>query len=337
MPIPFSIDPDALECDLTDLSLSITTHRRVIQEWRRHGVLVHSHGPLKDSAIFKKIEALPQEFRKMWKSALVSTRRKQSTKIWDGLFPGTELQDLLPVSNEFRLALFDTTRAVIVGGVDSAECSRIVPELGNMEICKLHSVNESFYFAEAARTANRVLNVGDNCATEWRDRYSSHITQADHIAVVDRYILANHNWRLRKNEISGLHRLLDNCFSRSKEKKVNVKLLCAVQNNNSTLSSDEILEINLFCNDIASRYSGGGIRQISFFVLPDKDFSKIAHERYVRSDYTIFGMDSGLDVFGGLLAKKSSVVWRHDTAESLHFNQQEAALQLNVLVNRQLI
>lgn len=336
MLIDFSIDPEALDCDLSDISLSIATHRRVIQEWRKHGLLVHSNGALKDSAIFKKIESLPQECRKAWKSALASTKRRQATTVWDGLFPNSNLQELAPVSNQFRLALLDATRAVIVGGLDASASSRIEPLLGNMEICKFHSVNESSFFSQAARTSTRVLNVGDNCAAEWKERYSSHLIQADNITVVDRYIFSNHIRRLRNNEISGLHRLLDNCFLRAREKKVNVKLFCAIQNSGTTLSSSELNEINYFFNDLTCRYSGGGIRQIDFYLHSDKNFSKIAHERYIRSDYTIFGMDSGLDAFGGVSAKKSAIVWRHDTAESTHFGQQEAALHLNALVNNQL-
>lgn len=337
MPVPFSIDPDALEFDGSDASLSIAMHRRVIQEWRRHGVLIHSHGPLKDSAILKKIEALPQECRKMWKSALVYTRRRQASKEWDGLFPNADLLDLLPVSHEFCLALFDTTRAVVVGGLSSTESSRIEPALAGMEICKLHAVSESLHFTKAEKTATRVLNAGDNCSVEWKERYHSHLIQADNISIVDRYILANHNWRVANNEISGLHRLLDNCFSRPRDKKVNVKLFCAIQNANPTPSSSELVEINNFFLDLSTRYSAGGIRQIDCYVLTDKKFSGVAHERYVRSDYTIFGIDGGLDVFGGTVAKKSSVVWRHDTAESSHFGSAEAALQLNALVSRQLV
>jgi len=320
-----------------DASLSIATHRRVIQEWRKHGVLIHSHGPFRESTILKKIEGLPQECRKMWKSALVSTRRRQASKEWDGLFPNANLLDLLPVSNEFCLALFDTTRAVVVAGLSSTEASRLEPALGGMEICKLHSVSESLHFSKAEKTATRVLNVGDNCSSEWRDRYYSHVNQADHVAVVDRYILANHNYRIANGEISGLHRLLDNCFSRHRDKKVNVKVFCAIQNSSPTLSTSELVQINEFFDDLSKRYSAGGIRQIECYVLTDKEFSKIAHERYMRSDYTIFGIDSGLDVFGGVLAKKSSVVWRHDIAVSSHFGTVEAALQLNALVTRHLV
>jgi hypothetical protein len=327
MLITFSIDPEALIDGCTDLSASVACHRRVIQEWRRHGLLIHSHGALKNSLLVSVVEKLPQECRKLWQTAIATTRRRPASVPWDGAFPNEALTELAPLSTEFILALLDPTRAQAVCGLDTHESSRLESRLNDMELCKFHSVCESIHFVQAQDLAMRPLSRGDNCGAEWSRRYSSHLKNSDHVVVVDRYILANHMRRFSNGEISGLTRLLNDCFSKPRDKQVNVKLLCAVQNKSKTLSLDDIRLIEAFVHNLATRYSNGGIRELECFVVKDSDFSDHAHARFFRTGYLVFGIDRGLDSFGGFTADRDTFVWRNDTSATTYFSQQEAALQ----------
>lgn len=327
MLVSFSLDPDALHCNREDLSISIANHRRIIAEWRKHGMLVHSHGALKESALIKAVEDLPQECRKLWKTAFSYNRRRPSTTEWDGSFPNASLEDLSPLSSEFVLALLESTRAVVVGRLGENQSSRFEPLLGGMELCKAHAVSESAVFQQADQLSMNPLPPGASCGTEWASRYTGYLKQADNVTVVDRYILANHERRRNRGEVSGLNRLLSDCFARPRNAPITIKVICAVQNKNFPLLPNEAKLLQDFVHDLAIRYSGGGIRSLECFVLEDEKFAKHCHSRYFRADYAVFGIDSGLDAFGGATSSRGCVVWRNDTAMEPYFSTQEAELQ----------
>lgn len=327
MLIPFSIDPEALGHQGADLSAIVACHRRVIQQWRKHGVLIHSHGALRDSSLLRMVEKLPQECRKLWKAALSSTRRKPSLVPWDGTFPNNELSELSTLSGQFNLALLESTRAQAVCGLDIHEASRFFEALNGMELCKFHSACESSNFSQAETLATQALEKGENCGQQWKERYSSHIKHATHITVVDRYIVANHLHRLFKKELSGLTRLLTDAFNRPSNRQVNIKIFSAIQNIGKDFGPEDHNVLDEFIDNLTARYKGGGIGKLEVYVLRDKDFSRHAHARYFRTDYSIFGIDRGLDSFGGYNASNDTLVWRDDTGASPIFSKQEANLQ----------
>lgn len=327
MLVPFSIDPEALCNEGLDLSAVVACHRRVIQEWRKHGILVHSEGALTNSALLNKIEKLPQECRKLWKAALTSTRRRPASVQWDGTFPENDLSEMNGLSTEFDLALLDPVRAQAICGLDAHQSSRIYETLSGMELCKFHAVSESNNFSRAEAIAKRPLAAGDNCGREWHARYSSYIKQAAHVTIVDRYICANHLHRLFKKELSGLTRLLTDALNRPRSRQVSIKLFCAVQNIGREISPDDQQAINDFIDNLSARYRGGGIGRMDVCILKDRDFSAYAHARYFRTDYSVFCIDRGIDSFGGFIALKDSLVWRDDTSASSVFSKQEAQLQ----------
>jgi hypothetical protein len=337
MLVHFSIDPDSLECNIDDVSISVALHRRIIQEWRRNGILVHSHCGLRESSILKAVEALPQECRKLWKTALAFNRRRPSLVDWDGFFPSNAISEMHFLSSEFKVALLDPTRAIVVGGLSANESTRIEPTLNGMELCKVHAVSESTIFQEADALATRPLPAGVDCGSQWRSRYTSYLQHAQHIVLVDRYILANHMWRKSRGSVSGLNRLLDDCFKRNRSSPVSVKIICALQNDQPVVSASQIKLVDDFFVDLASTYAAGGIRQIECIVLADKEFSKCAHARYFRADYSVFGIDSGIDIFGGDISERSSIIWRQDVATSNHFTEQEASLQVNFFKKTELL
>jgi hypothetical protein len=337
MLVSFSLDPDALQCAGEDLSVSVAVHRRVINEWRKHGVLVHSPGALKESALLKAVEGLPQESRKLWKTAFRYSRRRPATVDWDGSFPNQSLDEMSHLASEFMLALLETTRSVVVGKLGENESSRVEPSLADMELCKVHAVSESNCYQLADALSLKSLHAGDHCGREWAERYSSHLKQADHVAVVDRYILANHEWRRRDGKASGLNRLLNDCFKRPRDRAVNIKVMCAVQNEGDPLSYDENQQVQDFLQDLANQYCGGGIRSLDCYVLTDDKFRKFCHTRYFRTDYVVFGIDGGLDILGGATADRGCVFWRNDTAKDPYFSTQEAALQMNAFLVKKVV
>jgi len=103
------------------------------------------------------------------------------------------------------------------------------------------------------------------------------------------------------------------------------------------LDAGDQQKVQDFIRDLAVHYSGGGIRSLECCILTDEEFAKHAHERYFRADYMVFGIDRGLDSFGGTVADRGSIVWRHDKTASNHFAQQESALQMNAFSVTQVI
>ncbi|MES2898676.1 MAG: hypothetical protein V4723_03055 [Pseudomonadota bacterium] len=337
MLIRFAVDPDAIDADANDLSVSIAVHRRLLKEWRKYGMLVHGFGPLKESAVFSQVNKLPQECRRLWKVAIQNSRRRAASSEWNGYFPNDDLSDLEPFAKDFDLALLESSRAVVVGGVGIHDSSRIDARLHGLEICKIHSVSESQRFIRADEVAKRPLPKGADCRNEWNERYGEYVEHAAHVVVVDRYIYANQMRRTIAGENSGLDRVLSSCFKRSRERPVNVAILCALQHPGPSVTVAEQGAIETFVHELEKRYCGGGIRSIEFYICTDRDFASHTHERYLRTDYSVFGIDGGIDVFGGDFSHKGSVVWRHDNAETTRFTLNEAALKLSSFFHKTLL
>lgn len=327
MLIPFSIDQDALKCAGEDISASTATHRQVLREWRRHGSLVHSHARLNDSPLLKAIEQLPQECKKLWQTALKHNRRSPTSTAWNGLFPNDDIKGLAELSKDIKVALLDPVRSFVIGGLAPHEACKIENTLAGLELCKFHSISDSTCFSAAESLAGRDLRSNDDCNLEWRKRYTPWLNQAEHVVVVDRYIFVSHLRRIVHGEVSGLIRVFDDCFKRARDKKVSIKILCAIDQEKFPTDALIIAAIQDLGEDLAKKYSGGGIRDMALIVARDTDFAKVAHERYLRTDYSIFGIDRGIDAFGGIAASHDSVVWQKDAAINTEFSSRESYLE----------
>lgn len=332
MLISFSVDPDALVENSADLSLAVSLHRSVIKEWRNHGVFVHSHENLRDSTFVKSIESLPQELKKLWKTALLHNKRRATSCGWTGHFPSSSISELAAVADEFSLVLLDSVRSIAICGLAEVDSSKVEVSLNNMEICRFHAASDSSNFRTAETISSKPLSPGDACAKEWSLRYSLLLRACDNVVVVDRYILANHIYRRGEKEASGLDRLLLDCISRPSSRQVSLKIFTALQSDAATPSTADLVLVQDFLADL-KRYVGGGIRAIDCSIVLDRTFAIHAHARYFRADYRICGIDSGLDAFGGQVANRASVVWRQDAAASKMFVSAEANLLANAFSN----
>jgi hypothetical protein len=331
MNLSFAIDIDALLEKYADASLELTIHERVLSEWRGFGTLIHPYKELMKSPLMRTIENLPTGLKKRWQEALKKNKRRGCLLDWDGTFPQNSVNEMMNLIGQFQVALLETTRACVAGGVGEEDCSRIVNELSGMELCKFHSVSNSNGFSAARILSDAPLQKGQDCKHEWGRRYTSWIRLSSWAVLVDRYALSNHLSRIRGMEVSGLDRFLRDAIARPIEESVRIRIFVARQPEHTDADIDE------FCESIRARCAGGAIKELHIHVARDYEFGSIAHHRSLRLDYAIFGFDKGIDVFGGQFASQNYVLWRKDLAAHRTFEEEEAMLKACSIESRQLL
>ena len=331
MAISFAIDPDAITDIVGDASLARSLHERVLIEWRNSGILVHPGMELKKSPLLNSINRLPVAIKMKWQVALAANKRRGCPVEWEGSFPEDDVDEIKYLTGQFKVALLDSARACIACAIPDDEHSRIFDKLDGLELCKFNNVSNSHYFSEAKALAEASLEAGESCGAAWARRYTPWIKTTSWGILVDRYILANHLDRLRRNEVSGLARFLRDAMLLGPKQSIRLRLFVARQPGHS--NSD----VNEFCEDLQQRYAGSSIKELHVNILNDATFGGIAHHRFQRLDYAIFGFDKGIDAFGGDRAKQNSVLWKRDQLAHQTFSKEETDLRNATIETRQLI
>ncbi|WGS45282.1 hypothetical protein LFL97_21280 [Burkholderia sp. JSH-S8] len=331
MNLSFAVDIDALSEKYPDASLALTIHERVLSEWRGHGTLIHPCKDLMKSPLIRAIDNLPMGLKKRWQEALKRNKRRACLVDWDGSFPQNSADEMMHLIGQFQIALLESTRACVAGGVGEDDCSRIANELKGMELCKFHSVSNSSSFSAARILSEAPLEKGQNCKDEWKRRYTSWIRLSSWAVLVDRYAMSNHLSRNRRMEVSGLDRFLRDAIARPIAESVRIRIFVARQPEHTNADVDE------FCESIRSHYVGGAVKELHIHILKDREFGDIAHHRSLRLDYMIFGFDKGIDSFGGEFSSQNYVLWRKDLAAHRTFESEEAMLKACSNDSRQLL
>ncbi|WP_322031825.1 hypothetical protein [Paraburkholderia sp. J76] len=319
MLVKFAVDPAALDTRNIEHSLAVALHRRVIESWREVGIFVHAGARLKESPFLEHVDKLPVALKSLWINALKANKRVACPIDWDGDFGNTP-DSQLDVLARIDLALLESAKVTCYTDIDDGEHGVCVPALGNVELCRFHSVEQSIRLNQARTTQNTSLLKNSNNADEWGKRYSAWLRICDNVVVVDRYGVQDYLRSFHNGEKPGLTRMLDTVYARGKEAPANVTLFVGDPKVTGDISTF-IAELRKFCGD--------GIREIALFLVDDRVFREHGHHRYMRCDYAVFGIDRGIGAFSGILAQANCVLWRRDRATDSVFEKTETALRLN--------
>lgn len=294
-------------------------------------MLVHPCMKLKQSPLQSSIDRLPVAIKKKWQVALTVNKRRGCPVEWDGTFPQESVEEIRNLVGHFKVALLDSARACIACGIPEDEHSKIIEDLNGLELCKFNSVSNSRYFSESRELAEASLKAGELCGAAWTRRYTPWIKTTAWAILVDRFVLSNHLGRVKRKEVSGLTRLLRDAMVRSAGQSTRLRFFVARQPEHSDA------DVNEFCENIKQLCVGSAIKELHLHILNDVDFGRIAHHRFMRLDYAIFGFDKGIDAFGGDASKQNCVLWKKDQLAHSTFDKEEADLRAASVEVRQII
>lgn len=317
MLVKFSVDPDALQPSTHEISLLVSLHRRVLESWRDVGLLIHPGMKLNDSPLLKCINELPVALRQLWKTALKVNKRLPSHCLaWDGTFNNSQ-ETVQEIFSEIQLALLESARVTLLTNIDDDSHSGFCPS-SRVEVCRFHAVEDAIKIREARSLRQLGVKKGANAEKEWNERYHDWLQVADNVVLVDRYCIEDYCRSLSYKEKPGLTRMLERVRRRGRKAQANVLIYAAKPKDESDFKE--------WMNDLKN-YCGEGIREITIYIATSETFGKLAHHRYMRCDYSIFGMDRGIGAFSGEKIRSDCILWNNDIERDPIFRDTEADLK----------
>ncbi|MDY0061159.1 MAG: hypothetical protein RBU45_15230 [Myxococcota bacterium] len=296
MLVRFGLEPDALHLHGQSERERLALHRRLLDALSPIGILVHQGATFGESDISQAISALPIQLRKRWQVLVTRLRRTPGPAHWPGLSSINRAADLGSLRSLLDLALLEQARAESLG-LPAEELS-FRPEDG-AEIAPLVVADQATAVRSALHLAQAEIAAGTKVTALWDERFSRLAATSRTIVVVDSYAVQNLLCEGGHTR-SGLHRLmveLDGCGG--KPRKLTVYSSCKTTPNYAAQPSPDADA----CRDALERVSvglrRGGLHQVELYLLPEKDFSKIKHDRCLRFDKTICAIGTGLEVLTG--------------------------------------
>ena len=284
MLVLFGLDPDALGTNYGDTVIRRAIHRRFLDFWLQSGILIAD----KDFPdIVSAIERLPQDLRKRWETVLRMRKFRSGNPNWLPLNQLSTTTQIHHYCGKATLLALDEVRAMETG-VPSDECSIL---LGNppVELCRFDCVDQSKSLELAKKIASDPIRANQKVSLLWKERFLSLAKHADaNVTIIDRYAGERH--LLRRDGLSGLRRFLMGVDAGMTGRIVDVFTASIDRSATDILTSTQSLASNL---------RQGGISEIRIHIVPNADFSRIAHHRYVRFGSFVCSLDVGLEVFEG--------------------------------------
>ena len=293
MLVRFALDLEALATGLTEVNWETRClHARIIEKWQDYGILVHPGEAFDRSGVYQAIANLPGEIARLYKTALKNNRLRVSPgpANWRGVETADKETDFTNLQGNINLACLDEVRAEYVG-LKPSEISREILD-GSIEIVRTRTIDQATRFREAERQSRTTIEEGTRVGDVWKDKFADLATFARQIVIVDRFAgesLAIHN-------ANGLPRFLSEIDNTARRATVTIITACKERDSTQVLTA-------------LGRFnpSRGGIRKLKLFVAPDNYFKGGprnanqggAHDRYVRFDYVVVNLGTGLSVFDG--------------------------------------
>jgi hypothetical protein len=212
-------------------------------------------------------------------------------------------------------------------GVPTEECSTILPDIDELEICRIDAAQESRYFQRALRLARAAIPAGQSCDEVWKDRFRPFaISPAHFVSVVDRYAMRTFLNRdastQRRSGLSGfLRRLTLDCQSK-KVIKIYVAWLEEFDKQGVTFA-----EVRRRFENFLATLDLAHVPQVDLYMPPDKAFKWRSHGRFVRFDGYVWRLDTGLEVLeGDAVARDCDAALMH-VEEAPEFKEREVGLK----------
>ena len=288
MLVKFTIEPDALSDAEYDHILNLLKNH-----WRPYGILVFMVSIL-DNAILNcdhNVGDLLKESYKHFRSNGYPLWMEANNIDWENI---DTPDDLARYHSKFELALIKETRASEFG----------VPKYktkycGSVETAELRNVSASAKFDAAYKLANGKIEDNQPISDLWSERFQGFAKVSKQVTIVDRY--AAYNFYDGKNELLNLFKFIEkdssNCY---------VTIYSSPDANR--YHQVNLSEIEEKLKNEVSKLGLKNIEKVTLHMTPNRVFSDLVHERYIRFDKITCGIDIGIQVF------------RHNTTRASNFH-----------------
>ena len=321
--IYFLVDTEALDKNHDD----VNTHRRLLVNWRDHGVLVCPEESPDTSRLKHKIEAMPQTVRKLWQEAF---RRNRKTIVrfclpnLETLFEIERVRDFVGKANLLCLEHTKADLLADMAGLDGYD-GKFHPPGIEIEVVRFGDSDQSESFLQARQFANRPIAEGERVDDVWRERFAPFLDSYQHGALVDKYALIEHDRFVHKDDKrvkSGIYRLLGELGAH--EMKHSFKIIAATD----PLAKQSHEYFVSLLTELLKEVNKGGIRRLEFFGLDERAFGRIYHDRFLRFEKNICALGRGIDVLSGdRVNKMCDFSIKTDELSVKQYNEKQQQLQ----------
>lgn len=318
--VPFSLEWSAPEHAALHPAQQAAFARRVVDFWASHGVVVVLGGSRGRAHFLESIEALPQQARICWKSAIKKFRERIIFADEPDIADIVNLEDLKPISGTVALVGASDARCDLFG-LDAEDIARPIGECG-VEVARILCLCEAPTAIEVRRAASREIERGMTPEQIWRERFEPLVRFTRLLVVVDRYCGVD-ALRHGADATSGLEFVLRQVWRH----ELRVKVLMASPRAVPGQDRDDALDA--FRREIAemakrlTRQLGPRSRDLEIVRVRDGAFADYSHDRYLRFSSWVYRLDVGLESFSGAgpRRQRSLCELAHCTGDQLRTRQ----------------
>ena len=319
MLVPFAIDATALAMEGTSKSEQLATHKRLIERWLTHGLLIFSGKRLKESSLVRELPKLPQDVRKIWQEAFKVGRSLPGAESCPSLENVQSLSDLKPIAAKVRLACLEKDRYYLALDLDpdKADVTMVYTDPA-IEVARFDFADRAKAFREAEDVGGQSIEGNCKVANLWNERFGTLASYSSNLIIVDQHALKD------GNSINGLEHLL--ILLDGSARRCAVHLYCSYGYDASG-NPERLEDLAEKLRAIRSKLSRGGVprSEIHLHATHFGDFRIYAHDRYLRFDAHVFEIGVGVEVFfpspDGCVCRRTTSAFKrrnpfHDKTES---------------------
>lgn len=318
----FLVDTEAL-ISYDDMN----AHRRLIMNWRDHGVLVCPEESADTFRLEHKINKMPQRVKKLWQEAFRRNRKTLVRFCLPDLETLYEIERVRDFVGKANLLCLEHTKADLLAdmaGMDGYDGKFHPPGIA-IEVVRFGDSDQSESFIDARQFGNRPIAQGERVDDVWRERFAPLLDIYKHGALVDKYALIEHDdisYKDDKTIRSGIFKLLSELGSH--EIPHYFKIIAAT--NVLKKQSHEYFESML--TKLLKEVNRGGIRRLEFYGLHERAFSHVYHDRFLRFEKTICTLGYGINVLtGATVPKMCDFSIKTDEVSVKQYNEKQQQLQ----------
>lgn len=329
MLVPFAIDAESLEPDDGwSTAQMIACHRGLLNIWQRIGILAHDGDGFNDSRIKRAIDALPQKLRPLWQELVERLPMLPADPRWDGIARNNN-GNLDALAATAKVTLLDDVKAEVEFGLDESELSRVLASHPSLEVCRLVAAAEAQFFETALTLAGQHILANQTYTELWNSRFAI-LARAPikQITIVDRYAVSQH-YECPQDRLSGLERflrLLDKDATGRRYVTLYSAWTSELNQHQKVTSEDVQAELQTVLEHLPK----GHVKRIKVVMLPNGDFGKLHHDRFIRFGEYVWDIGLGMKVFEGPFVAEQSTAGFKAGPQTDSYKQAEAGLSTHV-------
>jgi len=327
--VPFAIDAESLEPDggWTPAQM-VACHRNLLDTWQRIGILVHDGEDFSGSRIKQAIDALPQKLRPLWQELVERLPMLPADPQWDGIARNSNgTLDALAASA--NVALLDDVKAEVEFGLDEAELRRVLLSHPALEVCRLLAAPQAQCFDRAISLSGQHIPAKQTYTDLWESRFAV-LARAPikQIAIIDRYAVSQH-YECPQDRLSGLERFL-RLLDKDATGKRYVTLYSAWTSELNQQPKVTLEDVQAGLKEVLGHLPKGHVKRIRIVMLPNGDFGRLHHDRFIRFGEYVWDIGLGVKVFEGAFVAEQSTAGFKAGPQADSYKQAEAGLSAHV-------